>query len=103
MSDIALKVIGSLPLVCRLGSFLVLGVSPVSYKIWVMVTGGGILSMVLFIFIPPKTAYSCKKSACPSKADLTVTKSDDIIVRPRVRYETCKITDNTMLLLMRNM
>ena len=41
--------------------------------------------------IPPKAAYSCKKSVLPSKAELTVTKSDDIKVRPRVRYESCKI------------
>ena len=33
----------------------------------------------------PKTAYSCKKSARPSKAELTVTKSNDIIMRPCVR------------------
>ena len=49
------------------------------------------LILTKMLEIPPKTAYSCKTSARPSKAELTVTKSDDIIVRPCVRYESCKI------------
>ena len=39
----------------------------------------------------PKTAYSCKKSARPSKAELTATKSNDIIMRPCARCASCKI------------
>ena len=39
----------------------------------------------------PKTAYSCKKSARPSKAELTATKSYDIIMRPCARCASCKI------------
>ena len=39
----------------------------------------------------PKTACSCKKSARPSKAELTATKSNDIIMQPCARYASCKI------------
>ena len=39
----------------------------------------------------PKTACSCKKSARPSKAELTATKSNDIIMWPCARCESCKI------------
>ena len=38
----------------------------------------------------PKTACSCKKSAHPSKAELTATKSNDIIMRPCARRESCR-------------
>ena len=40
--------------------------------------------------ISSKTAHNCKESVHPSKAELTVIKSDDIIVRPCVRYASCK-------------
>ena len=39
----------------------------------------------------PKTAYSCKKSVRPSKAELTATKSNDIKMRPCARCASCKI------------
>ena len=39
----------------------------------------------------PKTAYSCKKSVRPNKAELTATKSNDIIMRPCTRCASCKI------------
>ena len=39
----------------------------------------------------PKTACSYKKSVRPSKAGLTVTKSNDIIMRPYARCASCKI------------
>ena len=42
----------------------------------------------------PKTAYSCKKSARPSKAELTATKSNDIKMRPCARCASCKININ---------
>ena len=42
----------------------------------------------------PKQLVAVKKSARPSKAELTATKSneksDDILVRPCVRYASCK-------------
>ena len=42
--------------------------------------------------IHAKTAYSCKKKcARPSKAELTATKSNDIIMRPCARCASCKI------------
>ena len=46
---------------------------------------------ILVYIYHPKTAYSCKKSACPSKAELTATKSNDIIMRPCARCASCKI------------
>ena len=41
--------------------------------------------------IPSATAYSCKKSAHPSKAELTVTKTNDIPeLQPCGRYASCE-------------
>ena len=50
-----------------------------------------LLGLLMYIVSHPKTAYSCKKSARPSKAELTATKSNDIIMRPCARCASCKI------------
>ena len=57
-------------------------------KYWVATLS--MLSLSVYIS-HPKTAYSCKKGARPSKAELTATKSNDIIMWPCERCVSCKI------------